>query len=85
MALGTLTEAQAELALWDACVEALSTGQSYTIAGRTLTRVELPHAIQGRTLAQRAVASHQAASRAESASNLVEPGFKVARWSGLTY
>lgn len=85
MSLSSLANAQAELALWDACIEALTTGQSYQIGGRTLTRVQLGEALHGRSVAQRAVEAFQARARADCVDNEVEPGFKVARWSGLSY
>jgi len=36
----TLAQAEAKLTLWLAAEEAVATGQSYTIAGRSLTRAD---------------------------------------------
>ena len=36
----TLTQAEAQLALWLAADQAVAAGQSYTISGRTLTRAD---------------------------------------------
>lgn len=77
MALDTLANAQAELALFDAAIAAVSTGQSYTIGGRTLTRAELPQLQASRAIAYRAVEAHTDAARATPNR---APGFSVATW-----
>ncbi|GKS14778.1 hypothetical protein YDYSY3_57780 [Paenibacillus chitinolyticus] len=41
MGAWTLAEAEVNLADWKAALRAISTGQSYSIAGRSLTRVNL--------------------------------------------
>ena len=38
--MATLTEAQAQLAAWEAAALALASAQSYSIGGRTLTRAD---------------------------------------------
>ena len=37
----TLAEAETQLAAWEAALAALTKGQSYSIAGRALTRVDI--------------------------------------------
>ena len=52
----TLAQAQAELALWQAALEAILGGaQSYSIAGRTLTRADLATVTANRDKWQRTV------------------------------
>ena len=46
MARYTLAEAQQRLEAWKAAELALATGQSYSIAGRSLTRVNLADVMQ---------------------------------------
>lgn len=46
MARYTLAEAQQHLDAWKAAELALATGQSYSIAGRSLTRVNLADVMQ---------------------------------------
>jgi hypothetical protein len=42
MAIFTADEIEEEIAGWKAALSAVRSGQSYTIAGRSLTRVDVP-------------------------------------------
>ena len=40
----TLTQAEAQLTQWLGCLDAIATGQTYSIAGRSMTRANLADA-----------------------------------------
>jgi hypothetical protein len=60
----SLEEAQALRAAWLAALQALATGQSYTIAGRTLTRVDAKYVQQQFSKYDQAVDQINAGKRA---------------------
>lgn len=58
--MSTLAEAQAQVAAWEAASLALATGQSYSIGGRQLNRVNAPEVRRMITYWRRQVLEFQA-------------------------
>jgi len=80
VAISSLSDATTRLDLWLAADAAVSTGLSYSIGGRQLTRLNLPE-IRGQIAVwQRVVEQYTDAAR--STPPTVAPGFRVASWSG---
>lgn len=79
-AITSLATAQAARTLWQDALDAVSTGQTYTIGNRQLTRVEVPLIQQQLTIAQRAVDAYTDAARTDRVK--VDSAFRVAAWSG---
>lgn len=72
---------QADLDAWWAALRALATGQSYTIAGRQLTRADEPSVRSQIAYLTRIRDSFVDAARVDPPT---AGGFKVAAWSGTT-
>ena len=76
MAVVTLAEAQAELAEWLAASKQVARSQSYSFAGRTLTRAD---AAEIRTQIQ--YWSGQVSLLQSEVSGVAQPRVSYARWS----
>lgn len=75
----TQAAAQTQLDEWWAALSAVSTGQSYSIGGRQLLRVDVPEIRKTIAYLTTVRNSFRDAARTDRVQT---PGFRVATWSG---